>query len=107
MVTTRRSARRQPKRPAKRRSKAPPKPKRTRLSKAVQLQQHLATSAPLDERAIWTKPDIMVRWNISEATWWRYRRKKFVPAPDAKIGTHKAWRRETIIAAETVAPAAT
>jgi hypothetical protein len=93
---------------AKRRHKASPtKRKRTRLSKSAQLNQHLATSAPLDDRGIWTKPDIMVRWNISEPTFWRYRRKGHIPEPDAKIGTHKAWRRETIIAAETVAPAAT
>ncbi|HKQ14439.1 MAG TPA: hypothetical protein VJT80_13475 [Steroidobacteraceae bacterium] len=79
------------------------KAQRHKLSKAEQLQQHLTTSAPLDQRDIWTKPDIMVRWNISDPTFWRYRRQGHIPAPDAKIGTRKAWRRETILAAESVA----
>jgi hypothetical protein len=42
----------------------------------------------------------MLRWNISEVTFWRYRRKGYVPAPDAKIGPHPAWYRDTILAME-------
>jgi predicted DNA-binding transcriptional regulator AlpA len=42
----------------------------------------------------------MHRWNISEVTFWRYRKKGYVPAPDVKIGPHAAWYRQTILAAE-------
>jgi hypothetical protein len=42
----------------------------------------------------------MQRWNISAPTFWRYRKKGLIPAPDRRIGTNHVWLRETILSAE-------
>lgn len=71
-----------------------------RPTKVQQLTRYAAHSVSAAEREIWSARDIMLRWNISEVTFWRYRRKGYVPAPDAKIGPHPAWYRDTILAME-------
>jgi hypothetical protein len=82
-------------------------PKRSFVSKVEKLARHAANSMPAAERDIWSATDIQARWNISAPTFWRYRRSGHVPPPDAKIGPHDAWRRETILATEVPQPAAT
>jgi hypothetical protein len=71
-----------------------------RPTKVQQLARHAAQSVSAAEREIWSARDIMLRWNISEVTFWRYRRKGYLPTPDAKIGPHHAWYRNTILAIE-------
>lgn len=80
--------------------------KRDFVPKAQQLAHYAAQSVPAAEREIWEARDIMVRWNISPVTFWRYRRSGHVPPPDAKIGKRDAWRRETILATECSSTAA-
>ena len=59
-------------------------------------------SLPADQRELWSAKDIMLRWNISAPTFWRYRKRGLVPPPDRKIGTHRAWSRESVIASERI-----
>jgi hypothetical protein len=77
-----------------------------RPQKAQHLTRYAAGSVSAAEREIWSARDIMHRWNISEVTFWRYRKKGYVPAPDAKIGPRDAWYRDTILAAERTGIAA-
>lgn len=57
-------------------------------------------SLPADQRELWCAKDIMLRWNISAPTFWRYRKLGLVPCPDRKIGMHPAWSRESVISME-------
>jgi hypothetical protein len=66
--------------------------------------RRVKTSLPADQRELWSARDIQLRWNISAPTFWRYRSKGLIPAPDRRIGPRGVWSRETVIAAERNTP---
>jgi predicted DNA-binding transcriptional regulator AlpA len=63
-------------------------------------QRRRKVSLPPEQREVWSAKDIMLRWNISAPTFWRYRKNGHVPPPDRKIGMHHAWSRDSVLAIE-------